>query len=195
MKNKKLLLSCLATFLPIVICTIFIFFIRLMVLKNYNMTNGILCFLIIGLLFVVLSIISFIINIRLDKKTLKIIFSIISIIFILIGTLFTISLFSEYKYSKNSDKVINDFIKKIEKESYSKLSTCYYCNYKNGDIVSSDEYDIEDDSLQQNELSCNWYTEIVDSNSNDIKVHIGCWSISNNHIYYYKSKDFNNELL
>lgn len=184
MKKKKLLVSCIATFAPILICIILIYLIRTIILQtNSNLTNGTLYIVLIGLLFIIFNVISFCINLRLDKKGLKITFSILSIILAIIGILFSIAMFSQYQYSKSKDKVINNFIQKVEKETSDQLKSCENCNYKNKDIIASDRYT----EIESDELACNWSTEVADINKYEVTVHIICWSISDNHSYYYRN--------
>lgn len=196
MKNKKILLNGILTFLPTIIFMVSIPLINLLTIKDFNKTNSYLILMIVIVLCVIIGIISTCMNVKLNNKIFKIIFSIISVLQVVIGIMLVPTGNTLYHTSKNYDRIINNYTERIKQETYSNLGRwVLYYNYKNGDLISSDNHDVLDNELEDNNVNCEWYVEINDIKEYKINVNIQCTAFSENFKYFYKSKDFNNELL
>ena len=196
MKNKKILFNCVLTFLPIIILIISIALMSLLGTKNFNQTNLCLILVIVSIFCVIIGIVSTFMNIKLSNKVLKIIFLVISVMSVIIGIILVVSSINSYKTSKKYDKIINNYIERIKQETYSNLDRwAWYFNYKNGDLIPSNKYEILADELENNGMSCKWYVKIRNINKYKINVNIQCSAFSEDYSYFYKSKGFNNKLL
>lgn len=196
MKNRKLFLNCILTFLPTIIFIVSIPLINLLTIRNFSKTNSYLILIIVIILCVIIGIISTFMNIKLNNKIFKIIFSIISVSQVVIGIILVPTGNALYHTSKNYDRIINNYTERIKQETYSNLGKwVLYYNYKNGDLISSDKYDVLDNELEDNNMNCEWYVKINDIRQYKMNVNIQCTAFSENFKYFYKSKDFNNELL
>lgn len=194
-KNDNILLCGALTFLPIVVYVTLIVISGIIMVKSFNNSLCVLLLILNDTLFVFISLLTFIKNIKLNNKVLKILFTVISIICIIVGLLGLVSEVKTYNYSKKSDQIVNDFIKNADNRVSSYIKTCKYCYYNTGDIIYPSDIKISTKKLDDNNLYCNWYTKILDKDKNKVKTYTGCWSVSDKYIYYFKSENFNNDLL
>ena len=148
-----------------------------------------LCYIVMNVLFLLISLFNLINAIKLDNKVLKIVSNCIVAVFMFALIIGLYGGIESYNYSKKSDKVIKEFKKEVDSSVKKYITLNSYHKFKSGDIINSNDLEVPNYKLEKENLYCKWYTKIVDISTVKLETYTICWSRINT--YYYKTKGFN----